>query len=150
MFYSISKFNLRISTGFPIDSGDGNVANHLTMKANLTPLLPLCSVSLYEHLPFVLFRCLPPFPCYSKLQCDVTIAKWRCFALKLHRQMISDPFHRMSHQSIRKTTKMITDRFVLNDIRQDIHQWVDHWLTSQASKIHKHTRIPLSALPLPC
>ena len=53
IYYSISKFVLRVSTDLPIDLADREVANHLRMKANLTPPVPLCSVTLYEHLPLV-------------------------------------------------------------------------------------------------
>ena len=55
----------------------------------------------------------------------------------------------MPHPIIRSTTKMIAYLFILYNIREDIRQWAKHWITCQASKIHKLTRSPLSAFTLP-
>ena len=99
--------------------------------------------------PSFLFKCLPLFTCDSKIHCDVSTGKPRPFVPQSHRRKIFDHFHGMSHPSIRSTTKMIADRFIWKNIRQDVRQWAKHCLTCQTSKIHKHTRSPLSAFPLP-
>nr|CDS26536.1 gag pol polyprotein [Hymenolepis microstoma] len=45
---------------------------------------------------------------------------------------------------IRSTTRLITDRFVWENIRRDVRQWVKNCLSCQASRVHKHTQSPLA------
>ena len=72
-----------------------------------------------------------------------------CSDRQSHHRKILDHFHGMSHPSIRSTTNMIADHFFWKNIRQNIRQWVRHCLTCQVSRIHKHTRNPISAFLLP-
>nr|CDS27171.2 gag pol polyprotein [Hymenolepis microstoma] len=99
--------------------------------------------------PSLHFECLPlPFS-NTEILCDISTGRPRPFVPQTYRRKIFDHFHGLSHPSIRSTTKLITDRFVWKNIRQDVRQWAKSCLSCQASKVHKHTQSPLAGFPLP-
>nr|CUU99444.1 hypothetical transcript [Hymenolepis microstoma] len=99
--------------------------------------------------PSLHFECLPLPVSNTEILCDVSTGKPRPFVPQVYRRKIFDHFHGLSHPSIRSTTKLITDRFVWKNIRQDVRHWAKNCLSCQASKVHKHTQSPLARFPLP-
>nr|CDS28529.2 gag pol polyprotein [Hymenolepis microstoma] len=99
--------------------------------------------------PSLHFECLPlPFS-NNEILCDISTGRPRPFVPQTYRRRIFDHFHGLSYPSIRSTTRLITDRFVWKNIRQDVRQWAKNCLSCQASKVHKHTQSPLAGFPLP-
>nr|CDS33596.1 gag pol polyprotein [Hymenolepis microstoma] len=99
--------------------------------------------------PSLRFECLPLPDSNTEIHCDVSTGKPKPFVPQTYRRNIFDHFHGLSHPSISAITKLITDRFVLKSIRQDVRQWAKNGLLCQASKVHKRTRSPLACFPLP-
>ena len=69
------------------------------------------------------FECHPLFTCDGEIHCDISTGRPRPFVPQSHRRKIFDYVHRMSRASIRSTVKMIADRCIWKNIRQDIRQW---------------------------
>nr|CDS27662.2 gag pol polyprotein [Hymenolepis microstoma] len=99
--------------------------------------------------PSLRFECLPLPDSNTEIRFDVLTGKPRPFVPQAYRRKIFDHYHGLLHPSIRATTKLITDRFVWKNIRQDIRRWAKNCLPCQASKVHKHIRSPLACFPLP-
>nr|CDS28972.1 gag pol polyprotein [Hymenolepis microstoma] len=99
--------------------------------------------------PSLHFECLPLPDSNTEIHCDVSTGKTRSFVPQAYRRKIFDHFHGLSHPSIHATTKLITDRFVWKNIRQNVRQWAKNCLSCQASKVHEHTRRPLACFSLP-
>ena len=56
--------------------------------------------------------------------------------------------HSLSHPSIRAARKLIASQFVWPCVFADIGRWTKSCLQCQLSKIHRHTKAPLSKFPL--
>nr|CDS29570.1 gag pol polyprotein [Hymenolepis microstoma] len=84
--------------------------------------------------PSLHFECLSLPDSNTEILCG----RPRPFVPQAYRRKIFDHFHGLSHPSILAKTKLITDRFVWKNIRQDVRY-----------KIHKHILSPLSCFLLP-
>ncbi|KAK3792618.1 hypothetical protein RRG08_035952 [Elysia crispata] len=62
---------------------------------------------------------------------------------------VFDQIHGLSHGGVRPTQKAISQRFVWLGMKRDIRRWSKECPDCQASKIHRHTRAPLTERPLP-
>nr|CDS26256.1 gag pol polyprotein [Hymenolepis microstoma] len=72
--------------------------------------------------PSLHFECLPLPVSNIEILCDVSTGRPRPFVPQAYRRKIFDHFYGFSHPSTRSTTKLITDRFVWKNIRQDVRQ----------------------------
>ncbi|GFO31283.1 Pol polyprotein [Plakobranchus ocellatus] len=57
---------------------------------------------------------------------------------------VFNKIHGLSHSGVRPTQKAISQRFVWHGMRRDIRQWCKACPECQASKVHRHTRSPLT------
>ncbi|GFV86254.1 retrovirus-related Pol polyprotein from transposon 412 [Trichonephila clavipes] len=57
--------------------------------------------------------------------------------------------HNLSHPGIRRSVHLMKQRFVWPSISSDVAKWARHSLACQKSKIHRHTRSPLSSFQEP-
>ncbi|GFX23698.1 laminin subunit beta-1 [Trichonephila clavipes] len=57
--------------------------------------------------------------------------------------------HNLSHPGIRRSVHLMKQRFVWPSISSDVAKWARHCLACQKSKIHRHTRSPLSSFQEP-
>ncbi|GFR97534.1 Pol polyprotein [Elysia marginata] len=80
----------------------------------------------------------------SKLLCDILMGVPRPVLPTLCARPVFNRIHGLCHSGVRPTQKAIAKRFVWHGMRRDIRQWCKECPDCQASKIHRHTRSPLS------
>ncbi|GFT30745.1 transposon Tf2-9 polyprotein [Trichonephila clavipes] len=83
------------------------------------------------------------------LTCDVSTNFSRPFILKDYRKIVFQHLQGLSHSGMAASTKLVTQRFVWSNIRRDIKAWVISCHPCQRSKIHRHTKAPISTFALP-
>ncbi|GFX08132.1 integrase catalytic domain-containing protein [Trichonephila clavipes] len=81
--------------------------------------------------------------------CDLSTGTARPYIPKQHRQDVFSAMHNLSHPGIRRSVHLMKQRFVWPSISSDVAKWVRHCLACQKSKIHRHTRSPLSSFQEP-
>ena len=80
----------------------------------------------------------------SKLLCDTSMGPPRPVLPTSWTRTVFDKIHGLSHSGVRPTQKAIAQRFVWNGMKRDIRKWCKECPDCQASKIHRHTRSPLT------
>ncbi|GFU33079.1 hypothetical protein TNCV_4156341 [Trichonephila clavipes] len=83
------------------------------------------------------------------LYCDKSLETPRPFVPKILRQVVFQNLHFLSHPGISTTTNLISKRFFLPGIREDIKNRVRACEKCQRAKVFKHTKAPLSTFALP-
>ncbi|GFW84247.1 hypothetical protein TNCV_4879101 [Trichonephila clavipes] len=81
--------------------------------------------------------------------CDLSTGTARPYIPKQHRQDVFSAIHNLSHPGIRRSVHLMKQRFVWPSISSDVAKWARHCLACQKSKIHRHTRSPLSSFQEP-
>ncbi|GFV77741.1 hypothetical protein TNCV_1574901 [Trichonephila clavipes] len=81
--------------------------------------------------------------------CDLSTGTARPYIPKQHRQDVFSAMHNLSHPGIRRSMHLMKQRFVWPSISSDVAKWARHCLACQKSKIHRHTRSPLSSFQEP-
>ncbi|GFU23586.1 integrase catalytic domain-containing protein [Trichonephila clavipes] len=81
--------------------------------------------------------------------CDLSTGTARPYIPKQHRQDVFSAMHNLSHPGIRRSVHLMKQRFVWPSISSDVAKWARHCLACQKSKIHRHTRSPLSSFQEP-
>ncbi|GFT27121.1 transposon Tf2-6 polyprotein [Trichonephila clavipes] len=90
------------------------------------------------------------FPISStEIMCDLSTGTARLYIPKQHRQDVFSAMHNLSHSGIRRSVHLMKQRFVWPSISSDVAKWARHCLACQKSKIHRHTRSPLSSFQEP-
>ncbi|GFW83535.1 transposon Tf2-9 polyprotein [Trichonephila clavipes] len=85
----------------------------------------------------------------TEIMCDLSTGTARPYIPKQHRQDVFSAMHNLSHPGIRRSVHLMKQRFVWPSISSDVAQWARHCLACQKSKIHRHTRSPLSSFQEP-
>ncbi|GFU48982.1 hypothetical protein TNCV_2332811 [Trichonephila clavipes] len=85
----------------------------------------------------------------TEIMCDLSTGTARLYILKQHRQDVFSAMHNLSHPGIRLSVHLMKQRFVWPLISSDVAKWARHCLACQKSKIHRHTRSPLSSFQEP-
>ncbi|GFT86604.1 hypothetical protein TNCV_5138501 [Trichonephila clavipes] len=85
----------------------------------------------------------------TEIMCDLSTGTARPYIPKQHRQDVFSAMHNLSHPGIRRSVHLMKQRFVWPSISSDIAKWERHCLACQKSKIHRHTRSPLSSFQEP-
>lgn len=80
----------------------------------------------------------------SKLLCDTSMGPPRPVLPSSWTRHVFDKIHGLSHPGVRPTQKAIAQRFVWHSMKRDIRKWCKECHDCQASKIHRHTRSPLT------
>ena len=83
------------------------------------------------------------------LLCDVSTGKQRPVVPQSWRRRVFDAVHGLSHPAIRTTCKLLTSKFVWHGMAKEIREWAKTCLDCQRSKVHRHTRAPLSPITVP-
>ena len=65
------------------------------------------------------------------------------------RHAVFDSLHGLSHPGIRATQRLIAASYVWPQMNSDVCRWARSCLHCQRSKIHRHTRTPLTPFPVP-
>ncbi|GFU77047.1 integrase catalytic domain-containing protein [Trichonephila clavipes] len=90
------------------------------------------------------------FPISStEIMCELSTGTARPYIPKQHRQDVFSAMHNLSHPGIRRSVHLMKQRFVWPSISSDVAKWARHCLACQKSKIHRHTRSPLSSFQEP-
>ncbi|GFW46771.1 hypothetical protein TNCV_2981271 [Trichonephila clavipes] len=85
----------------------------------------------------------------TEIMCDLSTGTVRPYIPKQHRQDVFSAMHNLSHPGIRRSVHLMKQRFVWPSISSDVAKWARHCLACQKSKIHRHTRSPLSSFQEP-
>ncbi|GFV91956.1 transposon Tf2-6 polyprotein [Trichonephila clavipes] len=85
----------------------------------------------------------------TEIMCDLSMGTARPYIPKQHRQDVFSAMHNLSHPGIRRSVHLMKQRFVWPSISSDVAKWARHCLACQKSKIHRHTRSPLSSFQEP-
>ncbi|GFV00834.1 hypothetical protein TNCV_1386491 [Trichonephila clavipes] len=85
----------------------------------------------------------------TEIMCDLSTGTARPYIPKQHRQDVFSAMHNLSHPGIRRSVHLMKHRFVWPSISSDVAKWAKHCLACQKSKIHRHTRSPLSSFQEP-
>ncbi|GFX64722.1 transposon Tf2-11 polyprotein [Trichonephila clavipes] len=85
----------------------------------------------------------------TEIMCDLSTGTATPYIPKQHRQDVFSAMHNLSHPGIRRSVHLMKQRFVWPSISSDVAKWARHCLACQKSKIHRHTRSPLSSFQEP-
>ena len=83
------------------------------------------------------------------LLCDTSLGTPMPILPTTWTRSVFDKIHGLSHAGVRPTQKAISQRFVWHGMKRDIRRWCKECPDCQGSKIHRHTRAPLTERPLP-
>lgn len=75
--------------------------------------------------------------------CDTSTGTVRPYLTENFRKIAFDSIHNLCHSNARKTTKLITEKFIWLNIKKDCQLWTKACIACQKSKIHRHNRAPL-------
>ena len=89
-------------------------------------------------------------PTDDTLLCDVSTGQPRPIIPLSWRKKVFETVHNLSHPSIRATCKLIATKFVWHALKKQVRAWAKTCLACQTSKIHRHTKAPLSTFKVPC
>ena len=77
----------------------------------------------------------------------------RCFywytETNCRRRLVFDTVHSLSHPSARTTKRLVSSEFIWHGLGKQITEWAWSCVPCQRSKVHKHTKAPLSQFELP-
>ncbi|GFW30207.1 hypothetical protein TNCV_3067591 [Trichonephila clavipes] len=85
----------------------------------------------------------------TEIMCDLSTGTARPYIPKQHRQDVFSAMHNLSHPGIRRSVHLMKQRFVWPSVSSDVAKWARHCLACHKSKIHRHTRSPLSSFQEP-
>ncbi|GFU74290.1 retrovirus-related Pol polyprotein from transposon 412 [Trichonephila clavipes] len=85
----------------------------------------------------------------TEIMCDLSTDTARSYIPKQHRQDVFSAMHNLSHPGIRRSVHLMKQCFVWPSISSDVAKWARHCLACQKSKIHRHTRSPVSSFQEP-
>ena len=83
------------------------------------------------------------------LLCDTSSSKPRPIVPPGYRRHVFDLLHGLSHPSSRASKQLICSRYVWHGMKKDITHWCNECSSCQASKIQRHYRAPVEAIPVP-
>ena len=78
------------------------------------------------------------------LWCDTSTGSPRPYVPPDFRQPVFNMLHNLSHPGIRATQRLVTARYVWPSMNRDVRNWSRSCLSCQRSKVHRHTKTPLS------
>ena len=85
----------------------------------------------------------------TELVCDVSTGSPRPFVPSSFRRTIFEHFHNLAHPGVAASQKLISSRYVWPNMQKTVKEWVQSCGACQRSKIHRHTKTPLSTFALP-
>ncbi|MEL6989132.1 MAG: RNase H-like domain-containing protein [Bacteroidota bacterium] len=83
------------------------------------------------------------------LWCDTSASSPRPFVPKPSRDAIIGFLHNLSHPGVKNTAKLVKQRYFWPCIDKDVQKFVQHCLSCQQAKIHRHTQSPVSPISAP-
>ena len=83
------------------------------------------------------------------LLCNVSTGTPRPVVPKSWRRLVFDTVHSLSHPGARTTKCLVSSKFIWHGLGKQITEWACSCVPCQRSKVHKHTKAPLSQFKLP-
>ena len=83
------------------------------------------------------------------LLCDVSTGTPRPVVPESWRRLVFDTVHSLSHPGARTTKRLVSSKFIWHGLGKQITKWARSCIPCQRSKVHKHTKAPLSQFELP-
>ena len=83
------------------------------------------------------------------LLCDTSSSNPRPIVPPGYRRHVFDLLHGLSLPSSRASKELICSRYVWHGMKKEITHWCNECLSCQASKIQRHYRAPVEAIPVP-
>ena len=83
------------------------------------------------------------------LLCNVSTGTPRPVVPKSWRRLVFDTVHSLSHLGARTTKRLVSSKFIWHGLGKQITEWARSCVPCQRSKVHKHTKAPLSQFELP-
>ena len=81
--------------------------------------------------------------------CDTSLGFHRPIVPPEFRRDIFDVLHGLSHPGIKATTSLVQRRYVWHNMKRDVRRWCQECAACAASKVHRHYRAPVGAIPTP-
>ena len=81
--------------------------------------------------------------------CDTSTPFPRPFVPETLRKSIFNSLHSLSHPGIKATLRLIKSRYFWPDMDRSIRKWCRECMSCQQSKVHLHTKSPVSSFNLP-
>lgn len=85
----------------------------------------------------------------ARVYCDISNGRIRVFVPTRFRRLVIEKMHRISHPSIRSTTRLIKERFVWPNMGTDITKIVKCCIPCQRSKVGRHIKSPFASIAPP-
>ncbi len=83
------------------------------------------------------------------LLCDISTGKQRPVVPATWRRRVFDVVHGLSHPGIRTSCKLVSSKFVWHGMARQVKEWTKCCLECQRAKVQRHTRAPLTPIPVP-
>ena len=84
-----------------------------------------------------------------KIWCEISFRSPRPYLPLSMRKIIFEKLHGLSHPGVRTTRKLIQKKYFWPKMRTDINTWATACLQCQKSKIHRHTKSPITTMYIP-
>ncbi|GFT40028.1 hypothetical protein TNCV_12601 [Trichonephila clavipes] len=88
-------------------------------------------------------------PSGKTLWCDISTSNIRPYIPKQFRQQIFQQIHGFSHPGIRSTIKLMTEKFIWPNMKQEIREWARTCIPCQKCKVHRHTKSKFGEYEVP-
>ncbi|GFU22682.1 hypothetical protein TNCV_762621 [Trichonephila clavipes] len=88
-------------------------------------------------------------PSGKALWCDISTSNIRPYIPKQFRQQIFQQIHGFSHPGIRSTIKLMTEKFIWPNMKQEIREWARTCIPCQKCKVHRHTKSKFGEYEVP-
>ncbi|GFW42862.1 transposon Tf2-6 polyprotein [Trichonephila clavipes] len=88
-------------------------------------------------------------PSGKTLWCDISTSNIRPYIPKQFRQQIFQQIHGFSHTGIRSTIKLMTEKFIWPNMKQEIREWTRKCIPCQKCKVHRHTKSKFGEYEVP-
>lgn len=99
--------------------------------------------NLLETNKSLIFQKFPIFGTESEIYCDISTGSPRPYVTENFRRVIFDSVHKLSHPSIRTTTKMVTKKFVWPEVNKDVRNMSKSCVACQKAKVSRHVKSPI-------
>ena len=81
------------------------------------------------------------------LHCHILHGTARPFIPTSMRKDVFQRIHNLSHPGVRTTQKQLSERYVWTNMSRDIRDWTTQCLACQRTKVTRHNRTPIQAIP---
>lgn len=85
----------------------------------------------------------------TALLCDISTGSPRPVVPSEWRRQVFDAIHGLSHPGVKASQRLVSAKFVWHGLKKDVRDWTNTCVECQRAKVHRHTKAPLEAFPVP-